>query len=1278
MKAKLVKFDDDGTKCKNDINYLRRHPECGIPFIQDKPFKPQNKPPPPDRSTTLPPMQVGIPPIQAQVEPTPTSFTRPITPADTPTLAQDYTNNYDIEGRRILGDTPAGLSFDEHIATRIHNAFNRSGYGLVDRIGNDSYPHQDPNPRILTDEQIIQKQIQQGTTKTRLSKPRRPLPEIPGEELVIVDPEVEEDVVIQQADRFIRRGRPQISLREAEQIADYFEKKNIKPERTFEILEKYKLFDREFEEGLKKIADPNERASLRKLRAMRIIARQNRERGIRPVGEIELEDFGAGVGLPNREPPPIRQTRIRPWVPSDPLPQEINITDLPTEILENILGQATEINVESARRSITELREEAIKLRELGVSESQAREMETAANRLEERVQQTERMKETILQGKSKTLKPRGMTDEELIDAQIQELTRNSTQEEAKKIEQSIRSSRAKTIDPVPESEITKMLTGKEEGIELVAINPREEQEFIISETLKEYLRTGTQNLNRDQVNEIIRKGSQRGIPRNRTLEILKQTGAYDEEVEVRVEEHQSRVLAREISGAVTRRDTNLVRREEREGLLRPQRPMDRTAGRLPENLRSLYKTTQRQTTQMAENIRTGTLELITRTPAIGTRMFGQRYTGVPRQEIELPDISIQRQITDQITQEAQVRLQETLEGLARPTLRRPTLQRFREGALGTSGRLGGAGGLGGVLAGFGVAELMQQAGATPEEIALGAGAAGGMIARLTTMAGTRALTRQAVIAATETATMATIRAGTSLLRGAAEGGLLGIALLPADIALNNDLLNHGFSHTAANLTSGGVIGGGTAALTTIGLAALGAAPETLGASLVVGAIALAATEIIGAITGQAEDAEQQRQQRRAIKQSEIATRDLNRTNAARLSLINSLKDHNYNFDEAVAAFSDKDSLGINNDTWSSFSRTGRSIFTERPNLQHSHAHQVQHHQEPVSGEQQHITELFNKYVMHEVVARVCRGGTNCQELLRHDQGELTDEEQRFLDSKTNGTWASVANLQVETSIQELDYKRQRIQRAQHEVVIAWNENQQLAKDLDPYVVATASLDPTFTQRYMLAVELDAQQRVIDAYNQDGTKIDDLPSNIRDAAGTNPHFMETINNYYNIQEQTRARQEYAEMIHGLNEQNQNRVDTFNTELMNELSSYGQHYDKIVADINNERLYQGRSDLLYFNVNEAYNQNKMEFTPMPETPATRRPRVVPREVRPSGVPREVEEQQTSEVVEEQQTSQRGRRITEEREPTATQPSVEQQRQENSQQGGGQAFMDFIGN
>jgi len=47
--------------------------------------------------------------------------------------------------------------------------------------------------------------------------------------------------------------------------------------------------------------------------------------------------------------------------------------------------------------------------------------------------------------------------------------------------------------------------------------------------------------------------------------------------------------------------------------------------------------------------------------------------------------------------------------------------------------------------------------------------------------------------------------------------------------------------------------------------------------------------------------------------------------------------------------------------------------------------------------------------------------------------------------------------------------------------------------------------------------------------------------------------------------------------------------------MKELSSYGKHYDSIVADINNQRLYEGRSDLLYYDVGKMYNQNKIEFS-----------------------------------------------------------------------------------
>jgi hypothetical protein len=365
-------------------------------------------------------------------------------------------------------------------------------------------------------------------------------------------------------------------------------------------------------------------------------------------------------------------------------------------------------------------------------------------------------------------------------------------------------------------------------------------------------------------------------------------------------------------------------------------------------------------------------------------------------------------------------------------------------------------------------------------------------------------------------------------------------------------------------------------------------------------------------------------------------------------------------------------------------------------------------------------------------------------------------------------------------SVQELNYTRQRMGKAQLEMLNAWNNDQRIANQLDPYIVQTASLDPTFRQRYDLAVKLDAQQRVVDAYQTNQTRIDQLPKNIRDMANQDPEFDNMIHQYYNsieaisgqlsisvpqlielqgltgeaqkdkyeefqfnnikqdpvvvaeaqeiaseedqvreagfydidqafletdptaintwhptdsqilqahsagmnlneyvdymhqlsmgkagdysklrkytddqlrasglldyshfqdelqmagyrkdlylYNEETReftlnpnvtnsaipstqqsfisrytpsyllqARQEYADMVHGLNEKNQSDVDNYNNNLMKELSSYGKHYDSIVADINNQRLYEGRSDLLFYDVGKMYNQNKIEFS-----------------------------------------------------------------------------------
>ena len=1215
MKARLVKFEDDGTVCKNDINYLRRHPECGIPFIQDKPFTPHNpshKFRPHDRDFSIDILDRAIPRAPDIPPPAPMGKPPKIGGAVGPGvytnqfLPQDYTN-YNQSGRRLIGEHLEYNRRGGYARLPTANAEIELSYP-VPKIGNNSYSHETP------------------------AKPTR------------------------------------------------------------------------------------------------------------PVGDIELTDFGAGKGKINTEPPAIRQSRIRPI--GDPRD---------TEFTEQV--------------------------------------------------------------------RPRGMTDEELIDFQIEQLTRNSTQEEAKLIETQIKQQQRRMTLPkrkVPVSDI--------EGTELVAIEPPKEEALIIREAQR-FVRKGRPTISQREAEQIATEFLKKGISRDRTFEILEQNNLYDVKFEAelqKVADPNERAMLRRMramriieevkqlqqaKGIQQPKDTNLLPKGSKESgfveielrettpltRARTDIPRDRVAGKLPEELRGLASKAKVSLQNVTENIRTGSFEAMQKIRTTSTRVFGQKYSGIRQEafttqgrEIELTstDINIRRPATEDITGIRVNDLQQTVgrDPLGRtyePMGPKPKLtyaQQLRKGAFSKDAAVTSAGAVGGVLIGFGVAELMGKAGVDNQyAIAATAGGAGGAGARILTMAGSRALTRGAISAGTQTASSIAIRTGTSLLRGAAEGAVVGLALMPLDMALNNALVNAGASHALANVASGGIIGTSATAATAIGLASLGAAPATLGLSLAVGAAATAVSSIIGLFTG----AEADRKEREAIEEANKIRTKLNETNYWRNQLLMQMENYDWNYDRALQDFTHKDKLGMDDETWSSFDTLVRGMFNPRPS---NSPPQTPTSGEPATGEQKKINDLFSKHITHMLIFRSCgfsSSADGCKELKARDPGALTDEETKFLDDKTGGTWEAQALMQQEMSFQELNYTRKRIGDAQTEMINAWKNDGKIPNQLDPYIVQTASLDPTFRQRYDLAIKLDAQQQVVDAYQTNQTRFEQLPKNVRDMANLDPDFDNMIHQYYKSVETTagqldisvpqlielqnlegeaqkekyqefqfdnikadplvvadakelaeqedavreagfydldqafletdptaistwhptdsqilqahsagmnlneyvqymhqlakgeagdysklpkyseeqlrasglldyshfqdelqlagyrkdlylynpetreftlnpnvtnsaipstqqsfisrytpryllQARQEYADMIHGLNQANQQQVDSYNANLMRELSSYGKHYDSMVAAINDERLYEGRTDLLYFDVGKIFNENKIEF------------------------------------------------------------------------------------
>ena len=423
-----------------------------------------------------------------------------------------------------------------------------------------------------------------------------------------------------------------------------------------------------------------------------------------------------------------------------------------------------------------------------------------------------------------------------------------------------------------------------------------------------------------------------------------------------------------------------------------------------------------------------------------------------------------------------------------------------------------------GFLAGMGVAELMGGKEYTHNRFANAAivggtaGAAGDVFGRTAGMIAVKTFGA----AASDAAVYGAARASTAVLRGGAEGLIIGAATAPLDMLLNDALTNAGWSHGAANVTSSTAVGIGTTAI--IGGIALAAAPETLGLSLVVGGVATAASAIFSWATGHSQDEKErhEREQQAAARANVVSTAN------ARKALIASLPRHDFDIDAAIEAYQSRDLLGEDQDTWTSFYANAKTLFVPRPSNTPA---PTPGSGESATGDQKRLNDLFAKHIMHSLISRVCVGGAGCADLIARDPGELAEDEVSFLNEKTGETWRPQADMQVEMSVQELQYTDERIKNAKAAMRDAWNNEQKLPSQLDQYLVQTAYLDASFEEEFRTAIKVDAQDRVIDAYVNNQTKLEQMPPSIRAAATYDGDFATAMQAYYTDMESSASQLE---------------------------------------------------------------------------------------------------------------------------------------------------------
>jgi hypothetical protein len=351
----------------------------------------------------------------------------------------------------------------------------------------------------------------------------------------------------------------------------------------------------------------------------------------------------------------------------------------------------------------------------------------------------------------------------------------------------------------------------------------------------------------------------------------------------------------------------------------------------------------------------------------------------------------------------------------------------------------------------------------------------------------------------------------TSIGKMGAVGGVLSLVSIPVDLGVN-ELLEHytNLNHSAIGAISGTAgavvgVGVGTGAAIMVGSAALSF--QTFGLSLLFGAIAAAVSAGIGAAAGAQQDKAERENQEAKTK---LLTKISNRS-----AFVNSLEAYDYNFDKALANFTknekSKTNLGVDDDDWGDFSNQVKNLFnakdiTQSPDISH-----------PTDEKEKKLSNLFNKYIQN----RIANSDLGNPELLKK-YPPLNGDEIIYLNKNTGSTWEDAADLQLNLTFTHQKMIKDKVTKAQKEIYRKWSEENTVVNK-DSQLYKDASIDSNFESVYLLNLQRDAQEKISDAFYNDQTRVEQMPLAIVLMAYKDPHFEQSIHEFYKSMDNTARR-----------------------------------------------------------------------------------------------------------------------------------------------------------
>jgi hypothetical protein len=366
----------------------------------------------------------------------------------------------------------------------------------------------------------------------------------------------------------------------------------------------------------------------------------------------------------------------------------------------------------------------------------------------------------------------------------------------------------------------------------------------------------------------------------------------------------------------------------------------------------------------------------------------------------------------------------------------------------------------------------------------------------------------------------------------------------------------------------------------------------------------------------EAEQREEIEAERVAAQEARVtAIANINRTNSLRAAFMIGLETHDYDFDAMYDTLTDeqKIAMGISTpEAKAGFQRQVESAFDPLGVFAEPTTGVVA--PEVLSPIEQQRRDVFNSYINY-VIADL--RGENPPPF------NFDDPKVRELNEYSGGTWQSAAQVTATTNHMQAERVHPLILNAQNEIIDAFHNERKTIEDMPDDVVAYANLDSNFRANYEAYIIADAAAQILIEFNNTQHTYNDMDPALLAIADRDPSFRAAANAYY----QTLANQardynlpiskivelnalmenEQAVEVGKLNDarnaiiqknmaENQAAIDAYNANIIKSINIYGDNFEAIIRNINEQSLLSGHTFLYASNKADLYRQLHLE---MPE-------------------------------------------------------------------------------